>query len=78
MSLAERFPRLGMRVLGTDIDTRLLERAQLSLARLASRLRPGGALVIGLHEQLPQPAAAFEPWPGCRAIYRLRDPTSRQ
>jgi chemotaxis protein methyltransferase CheR len=142
MSLAERFPRLGMRVLGTDVDAHLLERARaacygasslealpedwrrqaferrdrllclrepfrrevefarqdllvelplrefdlvlcrnvaltyfdaerarLSLERLASRLRPGGALVIGLHEQLPQPGAAFEPWPGCRAVY---------
>jgi chemotaxis protein methyltransferase CheR len=46
------------------------ERAQLALGRLASRLRPGGALVIGIHERLPQPAAGFEPWPGCRAIFR--------
>jgi chemotaxis protein methyltransferase CheR len=149
LSLAERYPRVGMRVLGTDVDAHLLERAraacyrtsslealpenwrrqafetrdglsclresfrrevafarqdlltelplrqfdlvlcrnvaftyfdaeraQLSLEGLASRLHPGGALVIGLHEQLPQPAAAFEPWPGCRAIYRLRDQTS--
>jgi len=47
------------------------ELAQLALGRIASRLCPGGALVVGIHEQLPQPAAGFEPWPGCRAIYRL-------
>jgi chemotaxis protein methyltransferase CheR len=48
------------------------ERAQLALGRIASRLRPGGALVVAVHERLPQPAAGFEPWPGCRAIFRLR------
>lgn len=47
------------------------ERAQLTLRRIASRLRPGGALVIGIHERLPPPAAGFEPWPSCRAIFRL-------
>jgi chemotaxis protein methyltransferase CheR len=44
--------------------------ARLALERLASRLRPGGALVIGLHEQLPPPAENFAPWPGCRAVFR--------
>ncbi len=149
LALAERFARLGMHVLGTDVDVHLLERARaacygasslealpedwrrqaferrdglfclrepfrrevefahqdllvelplrefdlvlcrnvaftyfdaerarLSLERLASRLRPGGALMVGLHEELPQPGGAFEPWPACRAIYRLRDQTS--
>jgi chemotaxis protein methyltransferase CheR len=47
-------------------------RARLVLAGLASRLRAGGALVIGVHEMLPPPAAAFEPWPGCRAVFRRR------
>lgn len=47
------------------------ERAQLAHGRIASRLRPGGALVVGIHERLPPPAAGFEPWPGCRAIFRL-------
>jgi chemotaxis protein methyltransferase CheR len=37
------------------------------LARLIEALRPGGALVIGLHEQLP---LGLEPWPGARAVYR--------
>jgi chemotaxis protein methyltransferase CheR len=143
MSLAERFPRLGMRVLGTDVDAHLLERARAAcygasslealpqdwrlqaferrgrlwclrkgfrdhveltqqdllaalperefdlilcrnlaftyfnaegarraLERIASRLRPGGALVIGIHERLPAPAEGFAPWPGCRAVFR--------
>jgi chemotaxis protein methyltransferase CheR len=48
------------------------EGAQRALERLASRLRPGGALVIGLHEELPAPAAGFAPWPGCRAAFRRR------
>jgi chemotaxis protein methyltransferase CheR len=145
MALAARFPEIGLHVLGTDIDARLLERAhaacygtgslaglpaawreqaferrddllclreafrgsvelerqdllavlpqrqfdlvlcrnlaftyfdagraRLALERIASRLREGGALVAGIHEQLPQPAAGFEPWPGCRAVYRRR------
>ncbi|HYX67156.1 MAG TPA: CheR family methyltransferase [Burkholderiales bacterium] len=50
------------------------ERARLALERLASRLRFGGAFVLGLHERLPASSAAFEPWPGCRAVFRLRAP----
>lgn len=51
-----------------------VEQARAALGRLASCLRPGGALVIGIHEELPSEAAGFEPWPACRAIYRLRAP----
>ncbi len=40
------------------------------LERLAQRLRPAGALVIGAHECLPDGACGFKPWAGCRAIYR--------
>jgi chemotaxis protein methyltransferase CheR len=40
------------------------------LERLAAAVRPGGALVIGLHEALPDPPAPFEPWPGARAVHR--------
>jgi chemotaxis protein methyltransferase CheR len=51
--------------------TYLAEEHQRSvLARLAETLRPGGALVIGLHESLPQPAPQFEPWPGAPAVFR--------
>lgn len=45
------------------------EHARLALGRIASRLRPGGALVVGIHEELPQAAGGFEAWPGCRAIF---------
>lgn len=40
------------------------------LRRIARRLRPGGALVLGAHEALPEVTAGFEPWPGLRAIRR--------
>lgn len=38
--------------------------------RVISRLRPGGALVIGIHESLPDDLSEIRPWPGARAIYR--------
>lgn len=43
------------------------------LTRIASRLFPGGALVIGRRESLP-PGAALNPWPGAErlGIYRWR------
>jgi chemotaxis protein methyltransferase CheR len=47
--------------------------ARDALGRLGSRLRPGGALVVGLHERLPERAAGFVPWPDCRAVYRRAD-----
>ena len=51
--------------------TYLAEESQRSvLACLAESLRPGGALVIGLHESLPHPAPQFEQWPGARAVFR--------
>lgn len=40
------------------------------LLRIADRLRPGGALVLGAHEALPEGLDGFAPWPGARAIYR--------
>jgi chemotaxis protein methyltransferase CheR len=46
-------------------------RQRAVLARLRRAMRPGGALVIGLHEQLPE-AAGFEPWPGVRSVFRGR------
>lgn len=39
---------------------------------LAAAVRPGGALVLGLHESLPDPSADFEPWPRARAVFRRR------
>jgi chemotaxis protein methyltransferase CheR len=40
------------------------------MTRAASRMRPGAALVLGIHEALPGDLAGFAPWPGARAIYR--------
>jgi chemotaxis protein methyltransferase CheR len=45
------------------------ERQRAVRDRLAAVLRPGGALVLGLHEELPGPAPAFESW-GARAVFR--------
>jgi chemotaxis protein methyltransferase CheR len=42
------------------------------MERVVARLRPGGALVIGLHEALPE-GASLAPWPQARAIYRKTD-----
>ncbi|TAK40306.1 MAG: chemotaxis protein CheR [Betaproteobacteria bacterium] len=44
--------------------------ARCALDRIASRLRPGGALVIGVHERLPPDAREFFAWPGCRAVFQ--------
>ncbi|MGE5792834.1 MAG: CheR family methyltransferase [Bacteroidota bacterium] len=40
------------------------------LQRIGARLRPGGALVVGSHESLPDGLAGFAPWPDARAICR--------
>jgi len=47
------------------------DRSRQALDRLTSRLRLGGALVVGIHERLPEPAATFEPWPDCPRVFRL-------
>ena len=47
------------------------EQQRVVLGHLATALRPGGALVIGLHEDLPQPALGFEPWADARAVFQL-------
>jgi chemotaxis protein methyltransferase CheR len=47
------------------------EQQRAVLGHLATALRPGGALVIGLHEDLPQRALGFEPWGDARAVFRL-------
>jgi chemotaxis protein methyltransferase CheR len=40
------------------------------LTRMVARLRPQGALVVGMHERLPEGCTGLEPWPGCRACFR--------
>jgi chemotaxis protein methyltransferase CheR len=42
------------------------------ITRIGQRLRPGGALVIGIHESLPEGLQGFEPWPGARSVFRIR------
>ena len=43
------------------------------MVQTVARLRPGGALVIGIHESLPDGLGGLAPWPGTRAIYRKLD-----
>jgi chemotaxis protein methyltransferase CheR len=40
------------------------------IQRIADRMRPGGALVLGVHESLPQGSEAFAHWPDVRGTYR--------
>ena len=40
------------------------------MRRLAATLRPGGALVVGIHEVLPEGLDDLDPWPGARAVFR--------
>lgn len=42
------------------------------MQQLVLRLRPGAALVTGIHESLPEGLMGLEPWPGTRAIFRRR------
>ena len=41
-------------------------------ARLVDRLQPGGALVVGGHEKLPDDLGAVAPWPGVACVHRRR------
>jgi len=59
--------------------TYLGEEAQRDcLARIAACLWPGGCLVVGGHESLPQGQTAFAPWNGRREIFVLQDEAARQ
>ncbi|HSQ06060.1 MAG TPA: CheR family methyltransferase, partial [Burkholderiales bacterium] len=143
MRLQHRFPPLRLRVIATDIDAQLLERARLGcygasslkemppqwrdefftrrdgqfcvreehrtvefleqdirnvapgeifdlilcrnavltyfapalqqtvMERVTSRLGPYGALVVGIHESLPEGLERLIPWPGVLTIYRM-------
>ena len=44
------------------------------LTNMTARLRPGGFLVIGAHESLPEGITGYAPLPGCRQILRLGAP----
>jgi chemotaxis protein methyltransferase CheR len=41
-------------------------------AHLAGSLRPGGALVVGAREAVPNVVDDLEPWPSVRGVYRYR------
>jgi len=41
---------------------------------VVARLRPGGALVVGIHESLPGSLSDLAPWDRTRAIYRKLQP----
>lgn len=40
------------------------------MSRIATRLYPGGALVVGIHEVIPPNVPGFEPWYRQQGIYR--------
>jgi chemotaxis protein methyltransferase CheR len=40
------------------------------MRRIVDRLRPGGALVVGIHEVLPEALGLLAPWPGIHGVYR--------
>lgn len=40
------------------------------MRRIADTLRPGGALVVGMHEALPQGIDDLVPWPQARTVFR--------
>lgn len=41
-----------------------------ALARIGERVHPGGALVIGRHERLPDGGAGFAAWPDAPCVYQ--------
>jgi chemotaxis protein methyltransferase CheR len=47
-----------------------LELQREILDRIAARMVPGGALVLGIHETLPPDTAGFAPWHAKNRIYR--------
>jgi chemotaxis protein methyltransferase CheR len=53
--------------------TYFAEELQRRIAQaLLDRLAPGGCLVLGAHERLPERIDQVEPWPGQRCLFRKR------
>ena len=46
------------------------------LHRVIATLRPGGALVVGVHESLPAETEGLAAWPGTRCIFKRSAPAS--
>lgn len=49
------------------------DRQREVLGRIQKKLLPGGALVIGIHEKLPEGVTGFRAWKGGRGIFRESD-----
>jgi chemotaxis protein methyltransferase CheR len=43
-----------------------------TMQRILATLHPGGALVVGIHEHLPEGIEALSPWPMTTAVFRKR------
>jgi len=43
-------------------------------AQLVQAMRPGGALMIGAHEEIPGAVRGLEPWPDARGVFRRVQP----
>jgi len=41
-----------------------------TMQRIVATLRPGGALVVGIHECLPEAVEGLAPWPTSNAVFR--------
>jgi chemotaxis protein methyltransferase CheR len=55
------------------VFTYFAEQLQREIGRhLTQALRPGGALVVGAREALPDGLEGLEPWPAVRSVYRYR------
>jgi chemotaxis protein methyltransferase CheR len=55
------------------VFTYFADELQREIARhLVRSLRAGGALIIGVHEALPEGLNELEPWPALRGVYRRR------
>ena len=48
---------------------------QALLARVQQRLHPGGVLVIGVHEELPEGISCFTPCRGRPEVYKFGQET---
>jgi len=67
---AGRFDLILCRNLAFTYFAEPLQRA--ALQRIEGRLRPGGYLVLGAHEDLPPGSREFASLPECSEIYRLK------
>ncbi len=48
------------------------------LVGVADRIRPGGGLMLGIHEVLPEGFEGLVPWPRARAVFRRSGPNGHE